>query len=179
MYTPLIPSLRHQQPANTRQDAERLPEGFSRIGYDADTQTYTFRDATGNLYESLSGNQYGEMRPLNERVPVPTDAEIVQQGEAIKKGNREAVRMMLPFALLVFVFLILLFKLLYRSDGVDGDYGGVECGEGGSMVKVQRGDTCWEIAQGYGVGVNELLKLRGNEGIDCDKLRVGQGICVP
>jgi hypothetical protein len=76
------------------------------------------------------------MRPLNERVPVPTDAEMAQHNEAIKKGNREAVRMMLPFALLVFVFLILLFKLLYRSDGVDGDYSGVECGEGGSMVKV-------------------------------------------
>lgn len=30
-------------------DEERLPEGMERIGYDADTETYTYRDADGSI----------------------------------------------------------------------------------------------------------------------------------
>ncbi|EMD90180.1 hypothetical protein COCHEDRAFT_1178620 [Bipolaris maydis C5] len=48
-------------------DAERLPCGFERIGYDADTQTYTFRDADGTIYESEPGNRYGEMHRVDSR----------------------------------------------------------------------------------------------------------------
>ena len=32
--------------ANYIQDSYRLPEGMVRVGYDADTQQYTFRDMT-------------------------------------------------------------------------------------------------------------------------------------
>ena len=32
---------------------------MKRIGYDADTQTYTFRDADGSIWES--GQQYGKI----------------------------------------------------------------------------------------------------------------------
>ena len=39
-------------PLTTKQDAERLPSGLERIGYDSDTQVYTFRDSEGNTYES-------------------------------------------------------------------------------------------------------------------------------
>lgn len=43
-----------------------MPEGFSRVAYDADTRIYTFRDnATGKLYKSDVGNSYGELKPVS------------------------------------------------------------------------------------------------------------------
>lgn len=107
-------------------DAERLPAGFERIGYDADTQTYTFRDSDGNTYESEPGNRYGELHRVGSAAPsfassatlteeysddAPSkgtrepartfDDMLCEQERAMKRGNREAVRMMLPFALTV------------------------------------------------------------------------------
>lgn len=39
---------------------ERLPDGMQRIGYDSDTQTYTFRDhSDGTLWESEPGARDG------------------------------------------------------------------------------------------------------------------------
>jgi hypothetical protein len=43
-------------------DEERLPWGMKRIGYDSDTQTYTYRDSDGSLWEGTSGSQYGTLR---------------------------------------------------------------------------------------------------------------------
>ncbi|KAH0839500.1 hypothetical protein J3R83DRAFT_334 [Lanmaoa asiatica] len=40
------------------EDAYRLPEGMRRIAYDADTQRYTFRDRSGQLYQSTPGEEY-------------------------------------------------------------------------------------------------------------------------
>lgn len=37
---------------------------MSRIGYDADTERYTFQDEQGVLYESEPGNAYGMLRPI-------------------------------------------------------------------------------------------------------------------
>lgn len=42
-------------------DEERLPEGMSRVGYDADTQVYTYRDAAGEYWEGAPGVQYGKL----------------------------------------------------------------------------------------------------------------------
>ncbi|KAF1937810.1 hypothetical protein EJ02DRAFT_505768 [Clathrospora elynae] len=181
-------------------DSHRLPEGFERTGYDADTQIYTFRDAEGNTYESEHGNRYGKLRPVglhlqrdslssssstsaedNNREPSRSFAEMLGSQDAeIKNENRNAVRMMLPFALLVLVFLILLFKFVDRRDADDAFDGQiVDCGQGSHQVQIKAGDTCWAIAQGCGLGVEELLGLGGNEGVDCGELRVGMGICVP
>ena len=35
---------------------------MKRIGYDSDTQTYTYRDSDGSLWEGTSGSQYGTLR---------------------------------------------------------------------------------------------------------------------
>ena len=60
-------------------DEERLPEGMTRIGYDADTQTYTFRDATdGSLWKGAPGCQYGKLF----RVKSPSTLESVTVDEA-------------------------------------------------------------------------------------------------
>jgi hypothetical protein len=34
---------------------------MTRVGYDADTQRYTFRDADGSLWESAEGSRYGTL----------------------------------------------------------------------------------------------------------------------
>jgi len=43
-------------------DAERLPAGMRRIGYDADTQTYTYGDADGSVWQGAPGARYGTVR---------------------------------------------------------------------------------------------------------------------
>ncbi|KDR77281.1 hypothetical protein GALMADRAFT_96032 [Galerina marginata CBS 339.88] len=45
------------------EDSSRLPEGFKRIGYDADTKIYTFRDANGVMYQGKPGLDYGTLKP--------------------------------------------------------------------------------------------------------------------
>ena len=42
-------------------DEERMPEGMTRIGYDADTQTYSYRNSDGSIWEGAPGNQYGKI----------------------------------------------------------------------------------------------------------------------
>ncbi|KAK0184502.1 hypothetical protein F5146DRAFT_1074825 [Armillaria mellea] len=46
------------------EDSFRLPEGFKRIGYDADTMRYTFMDTHGKLYRSAPGEEYGTLMPV-------------------------------------------------------------------------------------------------------------------
>ncbi|KAK0199348.1 hypothetical protein DFS33DRAFT_1481821 [Desarmillaria ectypa] len=46
------------------EDSFRLPEGFRRIGYDADTMRYTFTDKHGNLYRNAPGEEYGTLMPV-------------------------------------------------------------------------------------------------------------------
>lgn len=159
---------------------------MQRIGYDADTQQYTFRDQDGTIYESAPGNRYGELRPQGY-IADPEETE--QRNVIVEKSNRDAVRTMLPFALLVLVFMFLLFKVI-NGGGGDSSSSGLkwaddegkqvlDCGEGSHQIQVQKGDTCWDIAEKYRVGVDELLERDGNEHVNCDQLRIGQNICVP
>jgi hypothetical protein len=43
------------------QDDYRLPEGMKRIGYDADTGRYYFKDTDGSIWQSSEGSEYGEL----------------------------------------------------------------------------------------------------------------------
>ena len=43
------------------QDEARLPEGMTRIGYDADTQQYTFQDHDGSYWHGPAGARFGVM----------------------------------------------------------------------------------------------------------------------
>ncbi|KAF2125623.1 carbohydrate-binding module family 50 protein [Dothidotthia symphoricarpi CBS 119687] len=156
-------------------DTSRLPPGFQRTGYDASTQTYTFTSPTGALYTSLPGNRYGELHPAGQP-PVSTPAETAAREEKVRSGHAESVRMMMPFVLLVLVFLGLVLR--YVAGG-GGEGGRVECAVGTGVLRVKAGDTCWGIAEGRGVGVEELLALGGNEGVDCGRLGVGTRVCVP
>ncbi|KAG2069779.1 hypothetical protein BDR04DRAFT_1232044 [Suillus decipiens] len=51
--------------AHFDEDSYRLPEGIKRIAYDADTQQYTFRDRSGQLYQNPSGETYGVLKPVS------------------------------------------------------------------------------------------------------------------
>ncbi|KAF2656168.1 carbohydrate-binding module family 50 protein, partial [Lophiostoma macrostomum CBS 122681] len=176
------------------QDSERLPEGFQRVGYDADTQTYTFVDAEGRTYESAEGNRYGVLRPVGpnrDTNPARTFDDIESHNTAIAAGNKEAVRTMLPFALLVLVVLLLIFRFLYSGSGSgdaasgsgsgadDASHSQVHCAQGYRALQVEEGQSCWEIAQGCGLGVEEFLGIRGNERVECQRLGVGSWVCVP
>jgi hypothetical protein len=99
------------QHSDSWQDASRLPEGYERIGYDADTQVYTFKSPTGELYESEPGNRYGELWPAGQR-PQLTPSEIEANNAMIRESNTSSVRMFLPFALVIVVFMMLVFKLV-------------------------------------------------------------------
>lgn len=151
---------------------------MQRIGYDADTQTYTFRDANGTIYESEPGNRYGELWPAG-RGPQRSAQQVQQHNAQIQKSNRESIKMILPFALLVLVFLLLVFRFLGGA-GAHADLGAqAKCAQGDSSIQVVKKDTCYEIAKAHGLGVDELLGLEGNEDVDCDHLMIGQKICVP
>lgn len=44
------------------EDSHRLPEGFVRIGYDADSQRYQYRDESdGSYWEGPEGELYGDL----------------------------------------------------------------------------------------------------------------------
>ena len=45
----------------SEQDDYRLPEGMKRVGYDADSSRYIFRDKDGYLWEGQEGAHFGEM----------------------------------------------------------------------------------------------------------------------
>lgn len=66
--SPLIRIL--QQTLTYPQDDYRLPEGFKRVAYDADTRCYTYRDNLGILYEGSPGNEYGILKPKAAAKPI-------------------------------------------------------------------------------------------------------------
>jgi LysM repeat protein len=157
---------------------------MQRVGYDADTQRYTFRSTDGTLYHSAPGSRYGDLTPAgHDSTYTPEETE--GRNQVVERNNREAVRMMLPFALLVFASLLVMFKV--SNDGLGGGWLSaansheqiVDCHQGSRQVQVEKGDTCWAVAERYGLGVEYLLKIVGNEGIECERLQIGQGICVP
>ncbi|KAK0718450.1 hypothetical protein B0T26DRAFT_331658 [Lasiosphaeria miniovina] len=55
-------------------DEERLPPGMTRVGYDADTQIYTYRDTDGSIWEGVPGSQYGTLHrsKVAEAPPLPS-----------------------------------------------------------------------------------------------------------
>lgn len=55
-------------------DARIAPCGSVRVGYDADTQTYTYRHPNGDYYEGPPGSEYGPLRLVSSRRPQTTSA---------------------------------------------------------------------------------------------------------
>ncbi|KAH9917163.1 hypothetical protein B0H21DRAFT_770192 [Amylocystis lapponica] len=56
------------------EDDYRLPEGMKRVGYDADSGTYMFRDRDGTLWEGSEGAQYGELKQVSGTAAAPDES---------------------------------------------------------------------------------------------------------
>lgn len=167
-------------------DEERLPEGMQRIGYDADTQIYTFRDQEGAIWESAPGNQYGRLRRLNdttlpsygddESSPTQPLTYTRSDGSDDRTSWRQEMMPLLNWFLLVGLFLLVVIWFITR-----GSKGSTEvvrsCNDDATPYKITAGDTCWAVAEAKSVSLDALLK--SNAGLDCDKLSVGETICVP
>lgn len=177
-------------------DEERLPEGMVRIGYDADDQTYTYRNTTdGSIWESAPGNRYGRLRQVsgpsqpsqggfrddgdNAVPPPPYEDEDSGHyaGEAHGVSWRTEMMPLLNFFMLIALFMMGVFWYLHWMAGGESGTPVPQCARGSYAYNINPGDTCWAIAEGRGLKVEDVLRL--NKGLDCDRLAVGSAICVP
>ncbi|PBK85361.1 hypothetical protein ARMGADRAFT_1087540 [Armillaria gallica] len=83
------------------EDSFRLPEGFKRIGYDADTMRYTFMDKHGKLYQSAPGEEYGTLTPVafsasTDRPEAFSDGEIPKPVESTSPAPKLTFSDFLP-----------------------------------------------------------------------------------
>lgn len=171
------------------------PEGMTRIGYDADEQTSTYRDRDGSIWESAPGNEHfltrvsgpvartethsgynghGNDNDTDEEPPPP----YIYDESVATASWRADMMPLLNFFMIIALFLIGVFYYLRNTAGkMDEDVQKLECGRRNTVYHVQSGDTCWALADTRGLTVDDLLKENAN--LDCDKLMVGQTICVP
>ncbi|KAI3336668.1 carbohydrate-binding module family 50 protein [Xylariaceae sp. AK1471] len=167
-------------------DEERLPEGMQRIGYDADSQTYTFRDAEGGIWESAPGNRYGQLQRVTTTLPSYGDEDESSPTQPLTFAGpdssgrqvswRQEMMPLLNWFLLVGVFLLVI--IWFISAGSKGSTEIVRsCSDGTTAYKIKAGDTCWAITEAKSIPLDVLLQ--NNEGLDCDRLVVGDTICVP
>ncbi|KAI1781341.1 carbohydrate-binding module family 50 protein [Hypoxylon cercidicola] len=155
-------------------DDERLPDGMQRIGYDADTQTYSFRDADGSLWESAPGNQYGQLHRVSSTLrDDATESPHVASDEPTTSWRHDMMPL-LNWFLLVGLFLLF---ILWFIGGTTKRVNATICPDHSSPYKIRSGDSCWAIAEERGVPLESLLQQ--NQGLDCDKLAVGSIVCIP
>jgi hypothetical protein len=163
-------------------DEERLPHGMTRVGYDADTEVYTFQDEDGSYWEGAPGCEYGQLTRVGQGQRVDTgDAEDSQPflpSETMqpKVSWRHELMPLLNFGVLVGVTLLLLLWYLHRSAASD-ENAKIECPLGFGLYTVQQGDTCWDLGESRDISVGDIQDK--NPGLDCDKLRYGVNICLP
>jgi hypothetical protein len=157
-------------------DEERLPEGMTRVGYDADTQTYTYQDADGSYWEGPEGARYGNLHRVGQDgdETQPFISSGITDND-LKEDARKAWRYMAPFFLIIGVVLIMVFWFMGGSSS--GAPAPVVCSGGTIAHVVESGETCWAIAHSAGAEVEDLI--RENAGLDCDGLQIGQSLCVP
>ncbi|POR32422.1 Peptidoglycan-binding LysM domain protein [Tolypocladium paradoxum] len=162
-------------------DEERLPEGMTRVGYDADTQVYTFQDADGSYWESAPGCQYGRLTRVGDGPPddVADTEPFLASERQPQMSWRHDLMPLLNFGVLIGLCLLLLFWYLHWSAGSDRGVESpqVECRLGSAPYTIRAGDTCWAIADRTGISIEEITER--NTGLDCDKLGVGSKICLP
>ncbi|KAK1246354.1 hypothetical protein MKX08_000156 [Trichoderma sp. CBMAI-0020] len=151
-------------------DEERLPEGMTRVGYDADTQVYTFQDADGSYWESAPGSQYGRLTRVGsgpaDHGDDDSDSEPFLAGQAAqpKVSWRHDMMPLLNFGVLVGLSLLVLFWFIGRKPAEEK----LEVVTCEHSVTIQENDNCWDIAQAAGMSVDDILGM--NTGLDCGKL---------
>ncbi|CAL1694893.1 unnamed protein product [Somion occarium] len=175
------------------EDDYRLPEGMKRVGYDADTGRYYYRDGAGSLWEGAEGAQYGELKQVSDTTTVditsdddleaaPTRADGYQPLASDDMDPRRAVnnthayRTLFPFFLIILVVLLLVLRLVsHPSQSDEPDI--VLCTGKARPYRVKKGDTCWDIAKREGCTLEELQNV--NQDLECKRLTPSQIICLP
>ncbi|KAF8478800.1 hypothetical protein JB92DRAFT_3133867 [Gautieria morchelliformis] len=96
-------------------------------------------------------------------------------------SNHNAYRMFLPFMLLIAVFLLFVWRFIVGHSPPISPPQERMCPGGPNMTKhhVRDGDTCWKVAQSYNITVDALLDEVLNPGLECDRLRSGDVLCIP
>lgn len=159
-------------------DEERLPEGMTRVGYDADTQVYTFQDADGSYWESAPGSQYGQLTRVGDADHDAHDTEpFLVSEQPNQRSWRNEMGPLLNFGVLIGLTLLLLFWYLHWSASDEDSPSPARCPVGTATYTVLEGDSCWVIAEKAGITVQEILN--NNLGLDCDKLLFNTDICLP
>lgn len=158
-------------------DEERLPEGMTRVGYDADTQVYTFQDADGSYWEGVPGAEYGRLTRVGADTSDDQEPFLPSSRLQQRVHWRQELMPLLNFGVLVGVCLLLLFWYLHSTAGSVEKDPAVNCGIGGEAYTIRAGDTCWAIAENKGIGVEEIMAR--NPKLACDALPVGSKICLP
>ncbi|KAF2099252.1 hypothetical protein NA57DRAFT_74756 [Rhizodiscina lignyota] len=171
-------------------DEERLPESLERVGYDADTERYTYRDTNdGSLWQGPEGARYGRLERISGAIDVNTpeyhSSDQVRPSfsifqipshadQTIERGSRQSWRYMMPFLLLIFLFLLGVWKVIGPSSSKPS---AIQCGEAERAYEVRAGDTCWALSEKYDFKLDDLKK--SNPKMDCDSLLAGEQICLP
>jgi len=152
----------------SEQDDRRLPEGMKRVGYDADSGKYLFRDKDGSLWEGQEGARFGEMTRVSDSRTATHNSDeddmengsVRASGYAPVSGSADGTayprystgspyRVMFPFFLIIIVVLLLVWRVVVSPGLVPVKY--PMCPEGSSRVTIVAGDTCWRIAEAPGV----------------------------
>lgn len=142
---------------------------MERVGYDADSQSYQFRDSDGSYWESEEGNELGRLHRAGTsgRYTEPLDYD-----ESAAVEQRAGFwRYFGPLAVIVLVVLLLVMRSLSSASAK------VQCSVGLEQYVIEAGDTCWELAESMASTVDGLVAL--NPQLRCDSLRPGQQICIP
>jgi len=182
------------------EDDHRLPEGMKRIGYDADTSRYIFRDRDGSLWQGPEGSEYGEMIRVG-RLPSSVvldddenrgdDVEAHAAPSTQSRGyqllstdnsrpmadssiNMGSYRTLFPFFLIIAVVLLLVWRLIV-SPGLSTPT--KKCPEGTSSYWAQPGNNCWELSRKNGWSLDKFKEI--NPTVECDPLMPGTSMCLP
>lgn len=163
-------------------DDERLPEGMTRVGYDADTQTYTFRDADGSLWESAPGNEYGRLTQVgassygNHQDDGDDQPFLLSNASRPQPSWRHDMMPLLNFGVIIGVFLLVLFTFMrWTTSSSSGSY--AKCPADTTPYTIRKDDTCWAIAQANDIDIKDILAL--NKNIHCEALVIASQICLP
>ena len=141
---------------------------MDRVGYDADTQTYTYQDEEGNYWQGEPGVQYGRLQRTGTTGRFQHNH--ATSSATLAARQSQDWRYMAPWLLIVIVVLLLVWYWF-------GPTFILRCGDGLQPYRIRSGDTCWNIADSRATTVDELINI--NKGLSCDRLKPGMQICMP
>lgn len=164
-------------------DEARLPEGMTRVGYDADTQVSTFQDSDGSYWESAPGNSYGQLTRVGDG-PISDNDDMepfLISDQSSKPSWRADLMPLLNFGVIVGLCLLLLFWYLHyaasSSSSSEETSNPMSCPDGTELYTVRDGDSCWSLGDSRGISVDDVIHF--NAGLNCEKLLIKSRICLP